>query len=236
MILHIQRNRTALEFFRVIRTKPVALDLLISYAKQQDLKLLKELHESSGQYKEAAQVFMLEAFRGLSQNNDISDSNKNLSNDLTEEEFDEKINSLEEALQLYTESKESFLAKATEDQIKLLLIQKDVQTECPEIFVGLSVTETVEKLIIVGNMKRVAKLRSEFKIPDKRFWWVKVKALGKVRDWEELERFSKEKKSPIGYLPFIQVCVENGAPQEGERYLAKIIDPGEKVEGFCKLQ
>lgn len=32
-----------------------------------------------------------------------------------------------------------------------------------------------------------------------RFWWVKIRALAEVGDYEELEKFSKQKKSPIGY-------------------------------------
>lgn len=35
--------------------------------------------------------------------------------------------------------------------------------------------------------------------PD-RFWWLKINALAEREDWEELEKFSKGKKSPIGYL------------------------------------
>lgn len=32
-----------------------------------------------------------------------------------------------------------------------------------------------------------------------RFWYVKLKALTEVRDWEGLEAMAKSKKSPIGY-------------------------------------
>jgi hypothetical protein len=32
-----------------------------------------------------------------------------------------------------------------------------------------------------------------------RFWWVKLRALVEVRDWEQLEKLAKSKKSPIGY-------------------------------------
>lgn len=36
-----------------------------------------------------------------------------------------------------------------------------------------------------------------------RWWWLKLKALIDVRDWEGLEAFAKSKKSPIGYEPFV---------------------------------
>src|SRR5690606_31634637 len=45
-----------------IHNKPVALNLLISYCKQQDLKLLKELYFQFDQLQETANIAVLEAF------------------------------------------------------------------------------------------------------------------------------------------------------------------------------
>lgn len=33
-----------------------------------------------------------------------------------------------------------------------------------------------------------------------RYWWLKLTALAEKEDWEEIEKFAKSKKSPIGYL------------------------------------
>jgi len=32
-----------------------------------------------------------------------------------------------------------------------------------------------------------------------RYWWARLSILGKQEDWNELEKLSKIKKSPIGY-------------------------------------
>lgn len=32
-----------------------------------------------------------------------------------------------------------------------------------------------------------------------RYWWAKIRGLAAIGDYAELERFSKQKKSPIGY-------------------------------------
>ncbi len=32
-----------------------------------------------------------------------------------------------------------------------------------------------------------------------RFWWAKLRGLAHIGDYEEMERFSRQKKSPIGY-------------------------------------
>lgn len=58
-----------------------------------------------------------------------------------------------------------------EDQLKLLAAQQSLQTE-GEAFnvpiVGLSLNETVRQCLIHGMAKKAEKLRTDFKIPDKR--------------------------------------------------------------------
>lgn len=42
-----------------------------------------------------------------------------------------------------------------------------------------------------------------------RYWWAKIRGLASIDDYEELERFSKQKKSPIGYeASCMCMCVE----------------------------
>ncbi len=44
-------------------------------------------------------------------------------------------------------------------------------------------------------------------MPDKRFWYIKVKALAASGQWELLRQFANEKRSPVGYKPFAQVIL-----------------------------
>lgn len=39
---------------------------------------------------------------------------------------------------------------------------------------------------------------SLFQVSEKRWYWLKVFALATIRDWDALEKFSKEKRPPIG--------------------------------------
>jgi hypothetical protein len=48
-------------------------------------------------------------------------------------------------------------------------------------------------------------------VPEKRFWYLKIKALAASGQWEQLRQFANEKKSPVGYKPFAQVgslCID----------------------------
>ena len=56
-----------------------------------------------------------------------------------------------------------------DDQIKLLALQQTLEQESlGKSFVGLSINETLRACLIGGLSKRADKVRSEFKVPDKR--------------------------------------------------------------------
>jgi hypothetical protein len=93
----------------------------------------------------------------------------------------------------------------TEDAHRLLSFQLAQERELDNKyrFAGLSVDQFVSKLLIEGFSKRAERVRVDWKVPDKRWWWVKLKALASIKDWDGLEGFAKSKKSPIGYEPFV---------------------------------
>ena len=55
----------------------------------------------------------------------------------------------------------------------------------------------------------------------RRYWWLKLRALAEIKDWNELETFSKSKKSPIGYEPFVRHLVSKGYGKQGATYVPK---------------
>jgi len=78
------------------------------------------------------------------------------------------------------------------------------------------------------------KLKRDFNVPDKRYWWLKIAAFAKRKRWDLLEEFSK-KKSPIGYKPFVEACIKQGALMEALKYIPKISDPWEKMDIYIEL-
>ncbi|XP_057194949.1 regucalcin-like [Triplophysa rosa] len=67
-----------------------------------------------------------------------------------------------------------------------------------------------------------------------RFWWLKLKALAEKGDWEELEKFAKSKKSPIGYLPFVEVCIKHHNKHEASKYVSRVT-PEQKVKAHLAV-
>uniref|UniRef100_A0A803VPN1 Vacuolar protein sorting-associated protein 16 homolog n=1 Tax=Ficedula albicollis TaxID=59894 RepID=A0A803VPN1_FICAL len=95
----------------------------------------------------------------------------------------------------------------------------------------LSLHDTVATLILDGHHKRAEQLYRDFRIPDKRYWWLKINALATRGDWEEMEKFSKSKKSPIGYLPFVEVAVKHHNRYEAKKYAPRV-PPEQRVRAF----
>ena len=98
----------------------------------------------------------------------------------------------------------------------------------PKCYFGLSLHQTILKLIVAGRYKNAENLKKEFKMSDKKFWWIKIEGLAEREDYTELDKFSRSKKSPIGYAPFVEVCMKHERKGEAEKYIQRVA-PEERV-------
>lgn len=99
--------------------------------------------------------------------------------------------------------------------------QKVLEEKYTRTFYGQSLHDTVKELLTLGDIKAAEKIRNDHKMSDKHFWYLRVEILGSTYQWEELEKFSKSKKSPIGYDQFVQVCLKARNVNEAKKYIAK---------------
>ena len=131
-----------------------------------------------------------------------------------------------------------------DENVRLLTLQQTLEKEADGkiIFFGLSVNETIRVCLLNGMSKRADKIKSDFKVPDKRwvssalpacvcadttcsFWYIKLQALTEIRDFEGLEAFAKSRRSPIGYEAFVKHLVEKGHLKEALPYVARCDGP-----------
>ncbi|KAI5475070.1 hypothetical protein MNV49_001946 [Pseudohyphozyma bogoriensis] len=221
VLLELKRAHALGDFFRFIDDKPDAAALLQVYGRENDVELLRDFYYQDDRRKEMACLSLDES--------------------LALPDFGEKVAKIRQAQKSFAEDKEAgFEAKArlslamVEDQIRLLTFQQTLEQESPgKTFVGLSVNETIRTCITTGLAKKADKLKSDFKVPDKRFWYVKMKAFIEVRDWEGLEAFAKSKKSPIGYEPFVEALVVAGSQRQALSYIPKC-EQKNRVELYVK--
>jgi hypothetical protein len=172
-------------FFRTINNRPTASALVETSARAEDTELLKDLFYQDDRPIDGSNILLSEA--------------------LEQTDVQKKTDKLRLASRLLSDSKDPavlFQQKALSEEIQLLKVQealdKDVADGTTE-FVGLSVNETVYRLIRSGYGKRAQKIHSEFKMSEKTYWWIRLRALVAKRDWGEIEEIGKLKKSPIGW-------------------------------------
>jgi len=99
-----------------------------------------------------------------------------------EQNTDSCIGILETAARDYHKARDTaaFMKQATIDQLHLLKAQMALEKALkrPGGFVNMPLGETIFTVIMAGDMRRADQLRKDFKVPDKRWWWIKVRREG----------------------------------------------------------
>lgn len=182
VLLHLKKKLPLASFFRVINNRPLATALVESSARAQDKELLKDLYYQDDRRLDGSNLLLSEA--------------------LHQSALQTKVDKLKLSARLLADSKDPTAilhSKALAEAQQLLRLQDACDRDLDGGFMGLSVNETMYKLIKTGYSKRAAKVQSDFKVPEKTYWWVRLRALVAKRDWGELEESSKVRKSPIGW-------------------------------------
>lgn len=181
VLLHLRKTHSLGNFLHFLDRKPDAAALLQVYARENDVELLRDFYYEDDR-RTASACLALEEALAL--------------------DAEAKTSKMRQAVKFFSEDKDrSFEQKAVEEHLRLLATQQGLVKDAGGAghqFVGLSVNETIRQCIVAGMKKQADKVKAEFKVPDKRFWYVKMKALVEIRDWEGLASWAG-KKSPIGF-------------------------------------
>ncbi|KAK2888891.1 hypothetical protein Q8A67_014266 [Cirrhinus molitorella] len=214
VVMYLKNELNRGDFFMMLRNQPVALSLYKQFCKHQEQDTLKDLFNQDDDHEELGNFYVKSSYK--------------------EQRLEARIALLQSAVDEYYKAKNEFSAKTTEDEMRLLRFQRKLEEEKGETLVGFSLHETMTTLLSVGLHKHAEQLYKDFRVPDKRFWWLKLKALAVKEDWEELEKFAKSKKSPIGYLPFVEVCIKHHNKPEAKKYVSKVT-PEQKVKAHLAV-
>lgn len=232
VLLHLRKKLPLASFFRVINSRPVATSLIESSAQTEDTELLKDLYYQDDRRIDGANVFVREA--------------------LKQPDSRTAVDKLALAGKMLSDSKENtFELKALQEASALLKLQEGFDKELLETFTGLSVNETMFKLVKLGYAGRAKKMQSDFKVPEKTAWWIRyvsspfsnsthgrqeintssLRALVSKRDWEALATQSATRKSPIGWTPFFNLVLAAGNPKLAATFIPKASSAGELQAG-----
>lgn len=135
---------------------------------------------------------------------------------------DQKVE-LQSAGRYFREAKNDVATQLIDDEIRLIARQEELEKKLFNVQLkGLSLLDTLEVLLL-NYEKDAETFKKDFYINDKRFWWVKIQAYAKKNAWTHLLEFGKKPTSPIGYEPFIDVCIRANKPDEARRFADRAI-------------
>lgn len=217
VLLHLRKKLPLASFFRVINSRPMATALVESSAWDQDKELLKDLFYQDDRRLDGSNLLLSEA--------------------LAQKDLHASMDKLKIASKYLQDSRDSaavFQRQAIDDAAKLLRLQETFEKDLssrdnapatpgsnPTSFIGLSAHDTIFQLIRQGHYKRAQKVQSEFKIADKAYTYIRLRALVAARHWIELEEFAKQKKSPIGWEPFFSEVLAAGNTRVASVFIPK---------------
>ncbi|MCJ1263094.1 hypothetical protein MMC22_002964 [Lobaria immixta] len=194
VLLHLKKKLPLASFFRVLNNRPVATALVESSARSQDQELLKDLYYQDDRRLDGANLLFSDA--------------------LAQSAPQTKTDKLKLASKLLADSKDptaTLHQKSYLEAQQLIRIQDCLDRDIdPPRYTGLSLNETLTRLVRSGYSKRAAKIQADFRVPEKTWWWIRLRALVAKRDWGEIEEISKQRKSAIGWEPFFSEVLGAG--------------------------
>ncbi|KKK27329.1 hypothetical protein P175DRAFT_0529206 [Aspergillus ochraceoroseus IBT 24754] len=221
VLIHLKGKLPLASFFRMINTRPTASALVETTARGEDTELLKDLFYQDDRPVDGSNVLLSEA--------------------LSETDLARKQEKLQLASRLLADSKDPTVVlhqKLLSESSQLLKVQEALDKDLAERseFLGLSLNETIYRLIRSGYGKRAQKIQGDFKMPEKTYWWLRLRALVAKRDWGELEEIGKVKKSPIGWEPFYNEILGAGNTKLASVFVPKCTNlPAEdRIEMWVK--
>lgn len=203
MVLMQLKETTPLSKFQmIIREFPLAQNLYKKYCLLNNVTALKDIYLQEDDYLAQAEMFL----------DEVSDSYIKLDS------------SLIEITNNYKKAHKDVESELCDDHRKLMKQQKILEEKFSRAFYGLSLHDTIKELLVLGDVKSAEKIRGDHKMTDKHFWYLRIDILGSNYQWDELEKFSKAKKSPVGFEPFVEVCLKARNLNEAKKYIVKCRD------------
>lgn len=214
VLLRLKESMQQGEFLMAIRSMPIAYSLFLQYCRHQNPKLLEDLYYQEDNFIEEANCKVMRSFE--------------------DERLEDRTETLKLAMNCYAKGKNDFNVKQTDEQIKLLKYQRRLEEEFNRPYMDLSLHQTIYRLTMENNNKVAEQLRKEFKVPDRRYWWIKIQALAEAGEWAELDKFSRTKKPPVGMEAFVEVCAKHNNVSEAMKYMPRV-SPDLKVKCLVKV-
>ncbi|CAG7833384.1 unnamed protein product, partial [Allacma fusca] len=204
VLLHLKESMPKPEYQVLIRRYTIAQSLYIKYCKINNPDSVRDIYEQEDDFTSQGDTYIRDSY--------------------SEKKLETRLSSLVSAQDMYKKAKNDFMASLCEEQHRLLKYQISLEQKYSKNCLDLTLRDTIKFLLNLKEVKLADKLRTEFKVSDKMYWWIRLETLGELKDWIELEKLSKTKKLPGGFEDFVQVCLKAENLDEARKYLPKVKD------------
>lgn len=140
-----------------------------------------------------------------------------------------------------SESADSFSQVMTDEAIALVRCQSSLQSELGvECLVGSSLVETLHKLIAlyathVSALSVAINVAEQFEVHPRQFSWALLKVLAQTEQWPTLLMVTSAVRPAIGYIPVIEVLLDEDHAELAHDLLALIDAEHEREEIMAVL-
>lgn len=134
-------------------------------------------------------------------------------------------------------------AQASTDEAELLQAQLSLEEQAqakrwtggPHRFAGLPLVTTLCRLIGIGEIVEADNLHTKMKMSDKRYWRVKVRALGDAGKLEDLNMMATHRTSPIGYELIVETFLKHGRKDLAQTFVPRVKDPEQQASYYSRM-
>ncbi|GMF19184.1 unnamed protein product [Phytophthora lilii] len=237
------------EFLRVVGKYPRAARIFASQQliARSDVFNSFQMNVQRGHYSQAAEIVGKAAYgdRVLeTKRNRLKEASK-----LLQASLDTTSPSISSALSLSTEdlheisaarSSDSFNQVMTNEMISLLETQRSIERTLvlpAGLIVGTSLIETIQKLVTLHPVHRQALVLAvdcaeQYTVPPRQFWWTLLRVLARTDQWETLLALAGAIRPPIGYVPIVEVMLDDDKHELARNLFEVIQDPHEREQVF----
>ncbi|KAG7382097.1 hypothetical protein PHYPSEUDO_005311 [Phytophthora pseudosyringae] len=114
-------------------------------------------------------------------------------------------------------SSDSFNQVMTNEMLQLLETQRSMERTLAipaGLLVGSSLVETIQKLVTLHPVHRQALVLAvdcaeQNTVPPRQFWWTLLRVLARTGQWETLLALAGATRPPIGYVPIVEVMLDD---------------------------
>ncbi|KAL7692103.1 putative 2-oxoglutarate dehydrogenase E1 component, thiamine diphosphate-binding protein [Plasmopara halstedii] len=170
--------------------------------------------------------------------------------------YDTKCNRLQEVFNLYqmyldmtqhnhngTRSSVLFDQKLTQEMLDLLKTQQKLERTLAlptGVLIGTSLIKTLQNLMMLHAVNQHA-LRlavdcaEQFSVPPRQFWWILLRTFSRTNQWENIMTLIQFGRPPIGYVPIVEMMLDNQKQEDVLKLVPFIHDEDERNQVIALL-